>query len=239
LLLVSISSELMFVGAGIALAADEIAGQGKTNLAAQPLIDFPLTRSIVILGIVLLMVFLFFFIFIWQQRVEQSSYFSDIFHEKMIEIGTNRLSAPYLRKLSQGGYLAEILLQPSERGALWLAENKKPNANDPKYDDLPSVANDLGYPYTSRLQQIEFSMTEMDSYTDSTYGAPARPSAGPGVSPFDEGRSVNEDQKKRQAGFLNNLGQFDNDAREWKDRAKACAMKWYQKDIPVQLVQVH
>ena len=83
-------------------------------------------------GIIGLMGYLFWLLFLWQQRGERASYFGQIYLDTLETLEFGRVSAPIDEKWNQGLYLNELLRESSDRAKAWLNDgnNKKPSPDE-------------------------------------------------------------------------------------------------------------
>ena len=144
LIVILISGAVLLVIAKIASAAE--------NGRPEPLLDFPPTRVWVIAGMIFLMCYLFYYLFHWQQRIQQSGYFAKIFQETIKNNENTRLSSPIKGRWADGAYLNEVFLRRSPRGEQWVAKNPEP----PPPDGLLELASKLHREYA--VHEIQRSM---------------------------------------------------------------------------------
>src|SRR5262245_26229720 len=94
----------------------------------------------IIVGIILLLGGLFWYLFAWQQRVERNSFFLDNYRQTIRKSQLQSLVEPLHAKWDQGIYIREIFQQLSPRGTRWLKAHPRPvaapelEANASKYD---------------------------------------------------------------------------------------------------------
>jgi hypothetical protein len=128
LLLVALLSAFLFGSSAIAqIPAGTLSTSDTTPPASW---DLPTLRFVAIVSIVFLMGGLFVILFWWQKHIEQAGYFARIYQETIEKIETTRLAAPIDEKWARGEYIAEILLERSQRGKHWVELNKRPLAKD-------------------------------------------------------------------------------------------------------------
>jgi hypothetical protein len=141
---------------------------------------------------------LFVILFWWQKHIEQAGYFARIYQDTIESNETTRLVAPINTKWVNGEYIAEIILERSERGRDWIVKNKRPLAKDYQLSEEDiDFDRDLGY----QVREIERSMKMIHPgiLPDTGYGA-AWGTAPQGVTSslsFNSGAMTESEQKEK------------------------------------------
>ncbi|MDK2744634.1 MAG: hypothetical protein NDI90_17175 [Nitrospira sp. BO4] len=237
----------------IAAAADEL--QGKAS------IEFPLTRILVIVPIIILMALLFAWLFKWQQQIEQSGYFGKIFQDTITDIETVRLTSPITKNWAESRYLDEIFLRRSQRGEQWVADNPPPAIPDHLMEYVIALGRENIVYEIQRLMEISPTpygspMTQGGTSNPFRTGLPVTGYGGrlgsvtgslPGLQSETDSSNLSQEQRneqikqyqKKQQEFEQLLHEFSTKARAWVCHAGTRAWAWYQKDITEKMKEAH
>lgn len=79
------------------------------------------------------MAFLFWFLFYWNNRIEQSGYFGRIYTESIANAEINRLVVKVQTDWYNGMYIEELLISNTDRAKAWRSNHTKPEASDSKF----------------------------------------------------------------------------------------------------------
>lgn len=209
-------------------------------------------------GIIGLMGFLFWLLFMWQQKGERASYFGQIYLDTLETLEFGRVSAPIDEKWNQGFYLNELLRASSDRAKAWLddVKNKKPLPDEAQRKvareveceaELIDMQQDLPMLVERRCRFITKSgttglppswSTEINrrpGSRDAGYGPPGLSRTGGLGSSDGIGRqrviapqSPEEEERIQKKDAL--MAEFSNLQNDWAGRAAAEAWGWYQKE---------
>jgi hypothetical protein len=106
--------------------------------------DFPLYRTVVIGGVIVLMGGLFAALFVWQKKVEKLGYFANIYREAIVDIENDRHAVRINEKWQRGGYAEELLYGASDRAFKWQNKNPMPKRDDHQLGTLLQALNAEG-----------------------------------------------------------------------------------------------
>jgi hypothetical protein len=217
--------------------------------------DFRLAQTILALGIIVLMSFLFSLLFKWQQKAEQATYFGKIYHDTVETLEFSRVSAPIDEKWNQQVYLFELLRGASDRARSWLAENsnQKPQPSEQlrtlltergddyllqrMQEDLPwLIESELRSPKTggyTTLWETTRSTRPGSSGVGGLGGSAGGYGDGPSYDAPRAGRELTTDEVKaeeRRLALQKEMQNYQTALQAWAARAAAQVWTWYQTD---------
>ena len=189
------------------------------------------------LAVIALMGSLFFVVFYWQHRIEQSDFFSYFSTDAPKHVVVNRLSAPTLEKWDRGDYLNEIFLARSERGRNWVDLIKPRPTFDATLKDT-AVGLGLGWEIDAIERRLWTALVQREGGGTNPFGSSARPSGlgglgGSGIGRDDAGKNPEELKKAKEdrEKVKEELSRFDGDVRDWDRLAYAQALDWRRVDL--------
>ena len=169
--------------------------------------QYSMQSSLLVLGFIFLLAFLFYILFWWSNQLDQTSYLGGVFWETIRDTEWGRIKSTCRDKLAKGEYQQEV------KGDMdWLKDNAEPSL-DP---DIEVLLQDSQYPYYydnyNPYDPIEqTSMPHIDSSsTTNLYNTPKT--------------ELTEEQKKIYQNYKKELV-------VWERKVKKEAISRYHKDL--------
>lgn len=218
----------------------------------------PNQRFYAIGELILTMALLFYLLFSWQRRIEQSGYFARIYKEAVTNIEESRHAGPIQENWVKGKYIEELLNEATQRARDWREKNHYviPKAASALYSaasDLgnePENKNDKDF-YVNQVRDCERSMRQ---YLFTTLlGSGANPFGGSSTGGMLSGTGWSENRRpgglpglfaderveahisshyqEKEKLFSTEFQKFGEEIRDWVEKTRDGARYCYSQDL--------